>query len=410
MNIFEHFWESFDAIFNNKLRSVLSTLWVVIWISSVVVMLWIWEWVRESIIKNLTTTNDVVVISPSYWGYSREKRWWDESWWELRKPAKNVITYDNINILKEKVPNIRTVIPIARVDANMTYKWKHTRADIKWVDNEFLSAKQVNLDYWYWILPRHLKNNEKVAVIWYKKVADIFKWENPIWEQLVIWWQLFNVIWVLDKKDNRQIDNSVLIPITTAQKRLNSNKLEKIEAYVKDIFYIDQTKRNIQYLLFKLSWVDSPSSVKFRIETNADALKQADKIVWWMQLFLGWIASISLLVWWIWVMNIMLVSVTERTREIWIRKSIWARKKDILLQFLIESIVISIIWWIIAVWLSYWIAEIINNMWMDEFKTVITTRVIILACSVSMGMWVLFWIMPAWKAAKLKPIDALRFE
>ncbi|MCT4616632.1 MAG: ABC transporter permease [Candidatus Gracilibacteria bacterium] len=410
MNIFEHFGESFDAIFNNKLRSVLSTLGVVIGISSVVVMLGIGEGVRESIIKNLTTTNDVVVISPSYGGYSREKRGGDESGGELRKPAKNVITYDNINILKEKVPNIRTVIPIARVDANMTYKGKHTRADIKGVDNEFLSAKQVNLDYGYGILPRHLKNNEKVAVIGYKKVADIFKGENPIGEQLVIGGQLFNVIGVLDKKDNRQIDNSVLIPITTAQKRLNSNKLEKIEAYVKDIFYIDQTKRNIQYLLFKLSGVDSPSSVKFRIETNADALKQADKIVGGMQLFLGGIASISLLVGGIGVMNIMLVSVTERTREIGIRKSIGARKKDILLQFLIESIVISIIGGIIAVGLSYGIAEIINNMGMDEFKTVITTRVIILACSVSMGMGVLFGIMPAWKAAKLKPIDALRFE
>jgi ABC-type antimicrobial peptide transport system permease subunit len=409
MNIFEHFWESFDAILNNKLRSVLSTLWVVIWISSVVVMLWIWEWVRANIVKNLTTTNDVIVISPSYWGW----RWMkevEEWWWELKKPAKKVITYDNIDILKEKVPNIRTVIPIARVDANMTYKWKHTWAQIKWVNDEFITAKQAKLDYWYWILPRHLENNEKVAVIWYKKVKDIFKGKNPIWEQLVIWWQLFNVVWVLDKKDNWEIDNAVLIPITTAQKRLNSNELEKIEAYVKDIFYVDQTKRNIQYLLFKLSDVDSPSSVKFRIETNADALKQADKIVWTMQLFLGWIASISLIVWWIWVMNIMLVSVTERTREIWIRKSIWAMKKDILLQFLIESVVISILWWLIAIWLSYWIAEIINNFAPDDFKTVITMRVIMLASWVSMWMWVIFWIMPAWKAAKLKPIDALRFE
>jgi len=409
MNIFEHFWESFDAILNNKLRSILSTLWVVIWISSVVVMLWIWEWVRANIVKNLTTTNDVIVISP--WGWRWWMRWWEkkESTWP-QKPAKKVITYDNIDILKEKIPNVRTVIPIARVSANMTYKWKHTWAQIKWVNNEFISAKQAKLDYWYWILPRHLENNEKVAVIWYKKVKDIFKWDNPIGQHLVIWGQIFNVIWVLDKKDNWEIDNSVLIPITTAQKRLSSKELEKIEVYVKDIKYVPQTKRNIQYLLFKLSDVRSPSDVKFRIETNADALKQADKIVWTMQLFLWWIASISLIVWWIWVMNIMLVSVTERTREIWIRKSIWAMKKDILLQFLIESVVISILWWLIAIWFSYWVAEIINSFAWEDFQTVITIRVIILASWVSMWMWVIFWIMPAWKAAKLKPIDALRFE
>lgn len=408
MNIFEHFSESLDAIFNNKLRSILSTLWVVIGISSVVVMLWIWEWVKANIVKNLTTTNDVVVISPNYWWWrmEEEKEWW----WELRKPVKDVITYDNINILKDKVPNVRTVIPVARVDTNMTYKWKHAWGQIKWVNDKFISAKQVKLDYGYWILPRHLKGSEKVAIIWHRKVNDIFKWENPIGQHLVIWWQIFNVVWVLEKKDNWEIDSSVLIPITTAQKRLNSKKLEKIEVYVKDIFYIEQTKRNIQYLLFKLSGAFSPSDVKFRIETNADSLKMADKIVGSMQLLLWWIASISLLVWWIWVMNIMLVSVTERTREIWIRKSIWAKKKDILLQFLIESVVISILWWILAVWLSYWVAELINNYAPEDFHTLITSRVIVLACWVSMWMWVLFWIMPAWKAAKLKPIDALRFE
>jgi putative ABC transport system permease protein len=149
--------------------------------------------------------------------------------------------------------------------------------------------------------------------------------------------------------------------------------------------------------------------VTFTVETNEDVLKQINKIIGQMKLLLWAIGSISLVVWWIWIMNIMLVSVTERTREIWIRKAIWATKTNILFQFLIESIILSVIGCVIAVCFCYWVTYWITKFFPD-FRAIITESVLVLASSVAIWMWIIFGLMPAWKAARLKPVDALRWE
>ena len=128
--------------------------------------------------------------------------------------------------------------------------------------------------------------------------------------------------------------------------------------------------------------------------------------------FLVWIWAISLVVWWIGIMNIMLVSVTERTREIWIRKAIWATNFNIMYQFLIEAIILTLIGSLIAIWLSYGLARVINNFSPPDlwFKCIINTNILVIAIAVSVTMWLSFGLMPAYKAARLKPIDALHFE
>ena len=198
---------------------------------------------------------------------------------------------------------------------------------------------------------------------------------------------------------------------------MNENKsIEEIQALINENNErmsilrekIEQTKKDILYLLLKLSWVSTPSDVKFRLESNDDAIKEINKVIMQMQLFLWWIAWISLLVWWIWIMNIMLVSVIERTREIGIRKAIGAKKSDILIQFLTESIVISILWCIIAFWISLLWVYLINKY--SPIPAKFSINVILFSSAVSIWMGIIFWLLPAWKAAKMKPIDALRFE
>jgi putative ABC transport system permease protein len=136
-------------------------------------------------------------------------------------------------------------------------------------------------------------------------------------------------------------------------------------------------------------------------------LSRFSEITGTLTMLLSWIAWISLLVWGIWVMNIMLVSVTERTKEIGIRKAIWAGKRDILLQFLTEASSLSVIGWILWILFSYFVVYILNSFWI---AAIISSSSIIISFCFALAIWLIFWILPAYKAAKLRPIDALRFE
>ena len=410
MKLLKYFLNALDALWRNKLRSALSTLWIVIWIASVTIMLALWEWLKQKMLESLSVSNDVISITQK-----QDYGWWVwPDWKPLKKEesyvqVKEVFIPSTIDEIKKYIKNIKYVIALwSKYWFNVKYEWKDLYPWIVWVTTDYIKWKWLKIVDWYNFTQKQFDENQKVVILWNDLVKNDLWGKNPIWKSMMIWWYSFEVIWVLDKSTDWNVNYSILIPFSTAQKRMWVDKFSNIYIYVDDILKLNQTKKDVLFLLMKLSDVWDPSSVKFWIESNDEAIKEINKTIMQMQLFLWWIAWISLLVWWIWIMNIMLVSVIERTREIWIRKAIWAKKRDILIQFLTESVVISILWCIIAFLLSLWWVYLINKY--SPIPAKFSINVVMFSSLVAVAMWVIFWIIPAWKASKMKPIDALRFE
>ena len=239
-------------------------------------------------------------------------------------------------------------------------------------------------------------------------VDDLFDEGYAIWEYVYYNSRKFKVIWVLDEES---MFGQVFIPITTYQQKINSST--KISSITVILWYdddVDEWMNKIKYFLmrkYNISHIDLAWFSVSSLSAIGDAIDNAMSIFTYL---LAAIGSISLLVWWIWVMNIMLVSVTERTREIWIRKAIWALNKDIITQFLIESVVVTAIGWIIAIILSRLAIQLVNSFEIEWITVSMTTDVVILATTLTFIIGIVSWIGPAKKAAELQPIDALRFE
>lgn len=393
MNFYLFIKQAFLSIFANKLRSFLSTLGIIIGISSFVIMLSLWEGAKASIMKEFEWSSNVMTISSKS---------------NPTSSAKPVLTEDISDSIPDKIPNVTHSFIKKQSYNGAFYKDKSVGYTLAWIQPGFLQFKDAKLLYGSYFDTEIYTNKDKVALLGYKLIKDTFWEENPLGKQITISWEKF-LVWGILAEKNWEFDYTVFIPHTTMKHVLNVDTIESIEVVVSDEKIIDDIKKNLEFYLWKKSATDKFTDVLFQIRTNKDQLKQINNIVGKMTLLLAGIWAIALVVWGIGIMNIMLVSVTERTREIWIRKAIWARNSDIMLQFLIESIILTLIGSIIAIWFSYWVVKIIDAF-IPDFSPVINGNVIMIATTVAVCMGILFGLMPAYKAAKLKVIDALSFE
>ena len=402
MNIQEHFLNAKTDLSRNKLRTGLSMLGIIIGVVSVIVLLAIGNGTQQDIVSQIQSLwTNLLTISPG--SRNQNARWW---WWAWSAATLDV---GMIEYIQKNISNIDTIAPSINGRKQVIYGTFNTSATINWITPEYLKVRNLKIQDGVFISNEDVDALNKVAVLGQTMASDIFgSWTHaidPIGKSIKMENIVVTVIGILE--DNMTANDAIFIPLTTAQSRVLWNRNYSsiaISAINTDI--VDQTKTELESSLKTYLWLKTSDNANFTVQSQSDMITTVSSITWMLTALLAWIAAISLLVWGIGVMNIMLVSVTERIKEIWIRKAIGAHKKDILLQFLVESVTLSVMGWIIWIVLSFIIVFGINKF----MTAIISLNAVVLSFSSAVTIGIVFGILPANNAAKLKPIEALRYE
>lgn len=404
--ILEYFRQGYKTLAANKIRTALSMLGILIGVAAVVATLAIGNGAQKAIEKQLASLgSNLIVLRPGsirVAGVSQEAG------------ASTRLTFEDAAAIKENIDSVKQIAPNVSGRSQVTYLNKNWSTQI--IGATPLYAKIHDSDA---IAGRFFSDDEnakrlRVALIGTTVMQELFDDNiNPIGEMIKINKVNFQIIGILPQKGAngfRDQDDVIIIPITTAMRRLlGKNYVDSIDIEAQDATSVDTMQQEILDLMYTRKRVPmSQRKDAFQIRNMADVQATLSESNRTMSILLSSIAAISLLVGGIGIMNIMLVSVTERTKEIGLRKAIGARRRDILLQFLAESVVVSVIGGLMGVALGVTGAKILSLT--AGWDTVISINSIILAFSFSVFIGLLFGIYPAKKAAKLAPIDALRYE
>ena len=318
------------------------------------------------------------------------------------------------------IPSVSAVAPELSTNGQLVYGRENTFTQVLGVTPEYVDVRNLELSTGGFISDGHVVNRSEVIVLGSFVSETLFGLRDPVGQTVKVNGRPFTIIGVLDSMGGGPFglfDDQVLVPITTAYYRLASERTTQgdvtvnlISVQVQDESLMDQAEAQIATLLRLRHRVTGEDD--FTINNQQDTLETLEETTDTFVMFLGAIAGISLLVGGIGIMNIMLVSVTERTREIGIRKAMGATRRDILVQFMAEAIVLSIGGGGIGVLAGVALSRLIDGrtLFGQAFETVFSGDIVILALLVSAAIGLFFGIYPAMRAARQHPIDALRYE
>jgi putative ABC transport system permease protein len=398
------------ALLANKLRSALTMLGIVIGVGSVVALLSVGTGAQSSITNQISNIGANVITI-----YSGTRNQSAPS--GAGGGATAPLTYEESKELKG-LTGVAAVSPQVQSRQTLKYQTSQTSVQVVGVEPDYAVVHPNQLDHGSFISASDVSSKARVAVVGSQVVTDLFGGLDPVGKSIKINGILFQVIGVLKSQGSGGFgfsrDSTTYVPITTAMARLsnsrvgNQKSVSTIEVSAVNSDSIDAAIAAITAKLHTLHKIGVGESNDFTVQSQSDILATATSVTTTLTVFLGAIAGISLLVGGIGVMNIMLVSVTERTREIGLRKAVGARRRDILYQFLTETLVLSIVGGVIGIVIGWGIATAVSAAGL--MTTVVSVESVALAFGFSAAIGIFFGLYPANRAAGLKPIEALRYE
>ena len=393
-----------NALLANKLRSLLTMLGIIIGVGAVIAMVSIGMGVRTSVADSFASLgSNMLIIMPGSTNHGGVRG---------AAGSRKSLKYDDAKAIESKIKGIDYVSPTVSSSYQVVNGNLNWNTSVEGVTPELMQIRALKVENGSFISASDMNKRSRVAVIGPTVAANLFGAENPVGQNIRINNQPFKVIGITASKGQsigQDQDDVIYIPLTTAQERMLAiTHIHSVNIQVSSPEKMDQVQAEIENLLRQRHHIRAGMEDDFTVRNMTSLMESFTENTNMITLLLGSIASISLLVGGIGIMNIMMVSVTERTREIGIRKALGATSSNVLMQFMIESMVIGIVGGVIGIASGILLSKAIGAF--GGLTTTVDILPVLVSFSFAVGIGLFFGIYPARKAARLDPIDALRYE
>jgi putative ABC transport system permease protein len=410
-----------SSLLSNKLRSALTVLGMAIGVGAVITLMSIGQGAQAAVQAQFNSLGtNLVFVTPGTTSSGGIR---------VQAGSVNTLTYDDAKALADpnNVPDATLVSPELTTGGQLVFQSQNTFGRVYGVTAEYAQVHNYDVSQGSWISDDQVQGNANVVILGATVAQQLFPGGSPIGQELRIntggeRTALFQIIGIGEAKGGTGFDNpdtAVYVPITTALEKLSRQTtgagveaINQIALQASSAGAVSAVEQEITQTLMARHHISDPTQLDFSVTSQQDQMQTRTQVTGVLTIFLGAVAGISLVVGGIGIMNIMIVSVTERTREIGIRKAIGARKSDILTQFLVESMVVSMAGGLAGILAGVGISAIINGQKLNgqAMQTLVTPGSILLAAGVAAAIGIFFGLYPAYRAASLRPIQALRYE